>query len=42
VADGGFTNQASIGAMQEKHIEFYGSLPDAEKQQAGAMKAAGI
>jgi transposase len=42
VADGGFTNRESIGGMKEKQIEFYGSLPDAEVRQAGAMKAAGI
>ena len=42
VADGGFTNQASIAEMREKEIEFYGSLPSAETRQAGAMKAAGI
>lgn len=42
VADGGFTNQASIAAMEEKKIDFYGSLPSPEQQQAGAMKAAGI
>lgn len=42
VADGGFTNQASIAAMKEKQIEFYGSLPEAEVRQAAAMKSAGI
>lgn len=42
VADGGFTNQPSIGGMQAKQIDFYGSLPDAETKQAGALKGAGI
>jgi transposase len=42
VADGGFTNQASMEGMQKKHIEFYGSLPEAGVRQAAAMKSAGI
>lgn len=42
MADGGFTTQASIVAMKEKQIDFYGSLPEAEVRQAAAMKAAGI
>ena len=42
VADGGFTNRASIAGMKEKEIDFYGSLPAPEKRQAAAMKAAGI
>jgi transposase len=42
VADGGFTNQASIAAMNESRIDFYGSLPEAEVRQAASMKAAGI
>jgi Transposase DDE domain len=42
VADGGFTNQASIVGMQDKQIEFYGSLSETQVRQAAAMKAAGI
>jgi transposase len=42
IADGGFTNQASIAAMKDKEIDFYGSLAAPERQQAAAMKAAGI
>lgn len=42
VADGGFTNQATIAAMRESGIEFYGSLPEVEVRQAAAMKSAGI
>jgi len=42
VADGGFTNQSSIAAMQEREVEFCGSLSTMEARQAGAMKAAGI
>ena len=42
VADGGFTNQATIAAIKESGIEFYGSLPEAEVRQAASMKAAGI
>ena len=42
VADGGFTNTRSIQAMQDKEIDFYGSLGSEEARQAGAMKAAGI
>jgi hypothetical protein len=42
VADGGFTNQASIAEMQARDVSFYGSLSTLEARQAGAMKAAGI
>jgi transposase len=42
IADGGFTNRASITEMKAKEIEFYGSLPAPETRQAAAMKAAGI
>lgn len=42
VADGGFTNQTAITAMEEKQIDFYGSLASPEAKQAAAMKAAGI
>jgi transposase len=42
VADGGFTNQASIEMMKEKGIAFYGSLVEPGVRQAASMKAAGI
>lgn len=42
VADGGFTNRASIAGMQDKGIDFYGSLSEPHVQQASAMRAAGI
>jgi transposase len=42
VADGGFTNQASIAGMKESQIDFYGSLAEPEVRQAASMKAAGI
>ena len=42
VADGGFTNQASITEMNHSPMEFYGSLAEAEVRQAASMKAAGI
>jgi transposase len=42
VADGAYTNLATIAEMKEKGIEFVGSMPAAEVRQAGAMKAAGI
>jgi transposase len=42
VADGGFTNAASIVAMQEKEIDFYGSLPNLEAKRAAGVKSAGI
>jgi transposase len=42
VADGGFTNQASITEMNRSPMDFYGSLVEAEVRQAAAMKAAGI
>jgi transposase len=42
VADGGFTNQASITEMNQSPMDFYGSLAEAEVRQAASMKAAGI
>ncbi len=42
VADGGFTNQASIEEMNQSSMEFYGSLAAPEARQAASMKAAGI
>lgn len=42
VADGGFTNQASICEMNRSGIDFYGSLVEPEVRQAASMKAAGI
>ena len=42
VADGGFTNEASIKKMNQGPMEFYGSLAEPEVRQVAAMKAAGI
>ncbi len=42
VADGGYTNQASITEMNQSGMEFYGSLAEPEVRQAASMKAAGI
>ena len=42
VADGGFTNQASILAMKASQIDFYGTLAEPEVRQAASMRAAGI
>jgi transposase len=42
VADGGYTNHAAIVGMEERGVEFYGSLSTPAARQAGAMKAAGI
>ena len=42
VADGGFTNQASIMEMNQSPMDFYGSLAETEVRQAASMKAAGI
>ena len=41
-ADGGYTNRESMEKMEEKQIDFYGSLPDPKKQAAAAMKSHGI
>jgi hypothetical protein len=42
VADGGFTNHPAIVAMQERELDFYGSLSTPAARQAAAMKAAKI
>lgn len=42
VADGSYTNHAAMVGMEERGVEFYGSLSTVEARQAGAMKAAGI
>lgn len=42
VADGGFTNRASIQRMAESEIDFYGSLPDPKERSEAAMKSHGI
>jgi transposase len=42
VADGSYTNHAAMVGMEERGMEFYGSLSTVEARQAGAMKAAGI
>jgi len=42
VADGGYTNQASITEMNQSPMDFYGSLAKPEVRQAASMKAAGI
>jgi len=39
VADGGFTNRASIEKMAEQKIDFYGSLPDPQERSEAAMKS---
>jgi transposase len=42
VADGGFTNHASITEMKQSPMDYYGSLAEPEVRQAASMKAAGI
>jgi hypothetical protein len=42
VADGGFTNYPALVAMQERKLDFYGSLSTPAARQAAAMKAAKI
>ena len=42
VADGGFTNRQTIEKMQERNIDFLGSLPDPRERSEAAMKSAGI
>ena len=42
VADGGFTNQASIAEMNQSPMDFYGSLAEPEVRQAASMEAVGI
>jgi len=42
VADGGFTNRASIVACAKKNIDLVGSLPDPQERSAASARAAGI
>src|SRR5262249_7266351 len=42
VADGGFTNRETIIEMDERGIDFIGSLPDRQERSEAAMKAVGI
>jgi transposase len=42
VADGGYTNQATMIKMEGKKIEFIGSIRDKASAQAGSAVAAGI
>lgn len=42
VADGGFTNRQSIVQMQERKVDFMGSLPDPAERSEAAMKSQGI
>jgi transposase len=42
VADGGYTNRESIERMEERKIDFIGSLPDPRERSEAAMKAVGI
>ena len=42
VADGGFTNRQSIEKMEERKIDFIGSLPDPRERSEAAMQSAGI
>jgi hypothetical protein len=42
VADGGYTNRESIAEMEERKVDFIGSLPDAKERSEAAMKASGI
>lgn len=42
VADGGFTNQATVEAMEQRQIEFIGSLSDHTAQTEGRLRQRGI
>jgi len=42
VADGGFTNRETILGMEQRGIDFIGSLGDQQARQAAAVKASGI
>jgi transposase len=42
VADGGFTNRDNIEQMDQRPIDFLGSLPDPKERSEASMKAAGI
>ena len=42
VADGGFTNRATIEEMAARGIDFYGSIKDPKERSEAAMKSHGI
>lgn len=42
VADGGYTNRATIESMAASEIDFYGSLADPKERSEAAMKSHGI
>jgi transposase len=42
VADGGYTNRATIESMAESGMDFYGSLADPKQRSEAAMKSHGI
>ena len=42
VADGGYTNKPNIVAMEEREIDFIGSLPNLERKRTAGAVAAGI
>jgi transposase len=42
VADGGYTNRATIQSMAESEMDFYGSLADPKQRSEAAMKSHGI
>lgn len=42
IADGGFTNQQTVEKMEERGIDFIGSLRDPQERSEAAMKSAGI
>lgn len=42
VADGGYTNRGTIVEMEERRIDFVGSMASQSERQASALKASGI
>jgi transposase len=42
VADGGFTNRQTIEKMEDRNVDFIGSLSDPKERSEAAMKSAGI
>jgi transposase len=42
VADGGYTNRQTIEKMEERRLDFIGSLADPKERSEAAMKSAGI
>ena len=42
VADGGFTNQSTVEAMEQRQIEFIGSLSERTTQTEGSLRKRGI